>query len=674
MAFLTKIKRDFLHFISLYDAGYISFVYSLKALFASVLSAVIVCIIFDFDLVIWAASIPIHLYFLNVVLVEQKQTIWYFVGFILLTALIVFLFCTILPYAFYFALLLMCVGFIAGIIGSYQMDLQRVVNMSLIDGLIACIYIKSGADVTLFELIVAVFISGVIGIFTHFFMSLKKYGKVTRKYFPDLLLNLALMANNLHRNSDFIKIRYRILNQMEFIKKILNSKAANMKDSHTIKNTKRALFYLYRIEEIYQCLNAIHNDTKIKEKKFIPIRKEIVANIRELKKIFDGSLAHLKHRAIDKMDSEDFGHSLVNIVKIIYNKMHSFRRGGEEKDYFVEARNKKTLKVVFQAIKNRDHFFYYGVKYAFVLGIAILIADVFNMSHGAWIAMACVAIMRPNLGGVKHVGKEYILGVLAGLVGGLLLVFLTQGSLFFYFFFVLVVFGFIYFRAFPYGLWASFMMMAFIMMFSLVYGNSYLLILDRFIDIALAFLIVFFAFLIFWPKYSTDEIFPNIQEGLVYFDSFYAKILENFDSLGGLHQKINLKQKEFLSIYNTLETNIIEAKKEKNHMQKDMQLLRNSLRYLEFLNQNTLKLYYLLVERWQENLKQEKELYMNDLQLLKTRYEMMNRAMQDNTFYFKEQQDGRFMVNEVVFKEIVMQIFNAQNGLFKILESIKKDR
>ncbi|MFG5109221.1 hypothetical protein O8I61_08585, partial [Campylobacter lari] len=126
---------------------------------------------------------------------------WYFVGFILLTALIVFLFCTTLPYAFYFALLLMCVGFIAGIIGSYQMDLQRVVNMSLIDGLIACIYIKSGADVTLFELIVAVFISGSIGIFTHFFMSLKKYGKVTRKYFPDLLLNLALMANNLHRNS-----------------------------------------------------------------------------------------------------------------------------------------------------------------------------------------------------------------------------------------------------------------------------------------------------------------------------------------------------------------------------------------------------------------------------------------------------------------------------------------
>lgn len=669
--FFVSTKKRIAHYIALYDPGYISFIYSLKALFAAVISALIAFVIFGFNIIIWAALIPIHLYFLNVVLVEKKQTIWYFVLFIVLTIAIVYVFYYAMPYPIVFGILLMFVGFVAGIIGSYQPELQRVINMSLIDGLIACIYTESNLGVTLFEQIATIALGGGIGLFTHFFMSFKKYGKFTRKYFPELLSNLELMVSNIHKSKNFIKIRYQVFNQIEFIKKIFNSKTAGIRDGSAIKNAKRALFYLYRIEEIYQCLNAIHDDEKVRDKKFAPIRREIISNIRELKKIFDGHSAHLKDKAVSSITPEDFGYSLVNIIKIIYNKLHSFRRGGEEGDYFVEAKEKRSFGVIFDSIKNRDGFFYYGIKYAFVLGIAIFIAEIFQLSHGFWIAMACVAIMRPNLGGVTHIGIEYLIGVIVGLVAGISLIFLTQNTLWFYVFFVLIVFFFIYFRAFPYGLWASFMMMAFIMMFSLVYGISYSLIFDRFMDIVLAFIIVVAGFFIFWPRYSSNEILPNIQLSLNFFYNFYQKVVENIDDVKKLQQDIVIIQKEFFSIYNTLDINIKESKQERK-MHQDIKASRNSLKFLEFLNQHSLKLYYLLAEKQGDILKQQKELYINDLNLLKTRYEMLVRSIRDNTFYFKEQQDDRFMVEDIMFKENIQEIFEAQNELFKNIQLIKR--
>ncbi|STP12582.1 putative inner membrane protein [Helicobacter mustelae] len=663
------LKERFRHFIGLYDPGYISFIYAQKALFASILSALLAVLIFGVNLGIWGALIPIHLYFLNVILVEQKQTIWYFVLFLILAALFCYLFYLVFlfPNPFLFAILLMGIGFIAGILGSYQMDLQRVVNMSLVDGLIAYVYMKSGIPIGIKEQIIVLFLGGGIGIFTHFFMSFKKYGKISRKYFPDLLIKLEFMVEHLNKPKDFIHLRYQVFQQIEFIKRILNSKAISMKDPHTIKDTKRALFSLYRIEEIYQCINAIHEDACITSKNFLPIRREIIFNIRELRKIFDGHIAHLRENAMQKMRPEDFGHSLLNIIKIIYSKCHSLRRGGQEEDYFLEARNKKKPKAIWQSIKNRDPYFYFSIKYSLVLGISVFVSDLFDMSHGAWIAMACVAVMRPNLGGVKNIGKEYLIGVLMGLVIGVLIIMLTQGSVLFYFFFMLVIFGFIYFRAFPYRLWASFMMMSFIMMFSLVYSFSYALILDRFMDIFLAFGIVFCVFLFFWPRYSASEILPNIKASFSFFQDFYETIIKNFENLGYLQNPIRSYQQRFLDIYNLLETHLREAKKEKKSLQ-DVRFSYQGLKYLDLLCQNTFKIYYMLLEMPRDKILEQKELYINDLKLLKVRYEMMNRSLENHSFYFKQHQDDRFLSQDVVFSEVVKMIFETQNKIFQSMQ------
>ncbi|WP_104696765.1 MULTISPECIES: FUSC family protein [unclassified Helicobacter] len=663
-----NIRERLVGYINIYDPGYLALFYSLKTLFASILSLYICVYLFGPKIAIWAGLMPIYLYFLNVALVEQKQSLRYFIFFIFLSMLLCIVFSLLIPYGLWLVIPLAIIGFCAGLVGSYDLDLQKVFNMAILNGLIACIYADSRTGVSLVDEVLTIFIGGVIGLIVLFFMSFKKYGKFVRKYFPDLLLDLELMIKNLHRTKNFVVIRNQTSMQIESIKKILNSKSGNIKDPHIMKNTKRALFYLYRIEEIYQCINAIHNDKTRDKQTFSLLKREIIFNLREVSKMLEGHMPRLKTSTLEKIStSQDFDKSFVNTIKIIYNKIDNFRRGGQEESYFIEAKKKKSLNVIFKSLHFTNGFFRYGVKYSFALSFAILIAQMFHLDHGVWIAMACVAIIRPNFGGVQYIGKEYIIGVTCGLVAGLLLIVLTKETLFFYPIFMIVMFLFVYLKVYPYGVWASFMMMAFIMMFFAAYGINYLLIFDRFMDIFLAFVIVLLTFL-FWPKYSGNDILPNIQKSLDILYDLYDFIMKDIMVLQNHHQNFYEKQKQFFDCYNTLDLAIREAKKEKNIIS-DLRSARDSLKFLDFLNQEALKIFYFLMELDPKILQDQKELYLNDLNLIKTRYEMMNRALQGSSFYFKKEKDDRFLSQDNVFSEITNSSFEVQNQLFVSLQA-----
>lgn len=654
-------------YVHRYDSGYLGLVYSCKTLLASLLSVGVSYLLFGLDVIIWAALMPIYLYFLNVMLLEQKQSIFYFVFFILLSALLCVVFTIFSPYGMWLALPIMVAGFFAGVVGSYDLDLQKVFNMSLLNGLIACIYANFGNNVSLVSELSAIFIGGIIGLLIHFFLSFKKYGKFVRKHFPNLLFDLELMIDNLHKDKNFLAIRNQTLLQIESIKKILNSRAGGIKDAHVMKNTKRTLFYLYRIEEIYQCINSIHKDKIPNKRLFVAIKKELIYNLKQIAGMFEGYSAHLHNQSLEKALSDGgMSPAFVNTLKIIYNKMENIRSGGEE-DYFDEIKKKRSIGVIWKSMRWGNGFFRYGVKYACVLGLSIGIAEIFNLDHGAWIAMACVAIIRPSLGGVRSIGRDYFIGAVVGFFIGLFLVAVAQSAWVFYALFVVVVFGFVYFRVYPYGLWASFMMMTFIMMFSAVYGESYGLIVDRILDIALAFGIVFCAFLLLWPRYSGSDVMPNLQKLLAILYGLCDGMMENLEDLKSYRLTFIQTQKIFFACYEVLATALKEARKEKAIVS-DIQSAKNSLRYLDFLNQNMLKLYYRLMDMPLAELEKQKELYLNDLNLLKTRYEMLNRALQGNSFYLKSQKDGRFLSQDIVFSEVVDTMFEAQNGLFASLQ------
>ncbi|PAF54184.1 hypothetical protein BKH42_01355 [Helicobacter sp. 13S00482-2] len=665
-------KKYFLRYIYVYDPGYFSLIYSLKTLIAVFLSMIVNYFLFDSGVLVWAALSPIYIYFLNT-LIGDKNKIGYLVLFILLTSLSVFVFSVFSRFGFWLFLPVMFTAFIAGISSVYNIDLQKVLNMVLINGLVACIYVNSNIPIALKDEILTIVIGGFIGIGMLFFISNGKYGKFTKKNFSSLLFDLELMIGNISNPRDYFKIRNQTLMQIESIKHILNSRAGKIKDPHIIKNTKRTLFYLYRIEEIYHSINSIHyyfNSNKIDES-FYEVKNEIVANLRELSKMFYGSRPVLTKEILQKVLDSDCNKVFASSVKIIYNKMESFRRGGEEEAYLTQVMPSKNFNNILDSIIHLDPVCRYSIKYSLTLGITIFIAQYLKIDHGIWIAIGAMAIMRPNLGSIKDITKDYFLGTFLGLVCGIIFVSLFGKTFVFYPLFMIVLFLFIYLRVYPYAIWSGVMMIAFVMMFAMLREDFLELIFGRLLDILIAFCVVFGAFWFIWPKYSGDDVLPNIRQNISFLEKILSFIYKNLDNLSLKKREFLSLESEFFNQYNLLATSISDAKEEKNTYSKtDIKNAQTALEMIDLLNQSTNKLYdYLCVF---EDMAENKEIFNNDIRLILTRYEMLVKLIDRLPYYFKEEKDGRFLALDDKFNMMVEDVFMLQNQLYlAILSNIK---
>lgn len=657
-------KNHFLRYVYVYDPGYFSLIYSLKTLIAVFLSIVINYFLFGPSILVWAALSPIYIYFLNT-LMGDRYKIRYLILFILFSCLAVFIFSIFSRYGLWLFLPVMMMAFVVGISSVYSLDLQKVLNMVLINGLVACIYVNSDIPIRLQDEVLTIFIGGFIGIIMLYFISIGKYGKFTKKNFPSLLFDLELMIANISNPRDYFKIRNQTLIQIESIKHILSSRAGKIKDPHIIKNTKRTLFYLYRLEEIYHSINSIHyyfNSNKIDDL-FYSIKDEIILNLRELSKMFYGYRSNLSKKALDEVLNSNCNQVFASSVKIIYNKMESFRRGGEEDAYLAQVMPSKNLSDIFNAIKELTPVCRYSIKYCITLGATIFIAQCLKIDHGIWIAMGAMAIMRPNLGSIKDISKDYFLGTFVGIVCGILLVGLFDKTPVFYPLFIVVLFLFIYLRVYPYAIWSGVMMVAFVMMFSMLKEDFLELIFGRILDILIAFCVVFGAFWFIWPKYSGDDVMPSIKENLSFLEKLLGLINGNIDFLVSKKREFSALESEFFNQYNLLSTSINDAKEEKNtYSKEDIKNALNALNCIDSLNQNTNKLYDYLCNF--ENLNENKELFYNDIKLVLTRYEMLIKAINGLPYYFKEEKDGRFLATDDRFNMIIEDIFVLQNQLY----------
>ncbi|MDO7252675.1 FUSC family protein [Helicobacter cappadocius] len=658
------MKNHFLRYVYVYDPGYFSLIYSLKTLIAVFLSIVINYFLFGSSILVWAALSPIYIYFLNT-LIGDKNKIRHLTLFILLSCLAVFIFSIFSALGLWLFLPVVLMAFIVGISSVYSIDLQKVLNMVLINGLVACIYVNSNIPIMLEDEILTIFIGGFIGILMLFFISIGKYGKFTKKNFPSLLFDLELMIGNISNSKDYFKIRNQTLLQIESIKHILNSRAGKIKDPHIIKNTKRTLFYLYRIEEIYHSINSIHyyfNTNKIDDL-FYQIKDEIVMNLRELSKMFYGSRPNLSREILQRVLLSDCNKVFVSSVKIIYNKIESFRRGGEEEAYLAQAMPSKKFKDILDSITDLSPVCRYSIKYSLTLGATIFIAQFLKIDHGIWIAIGAMAIMRPNLGSIKDISKDYFLGTFVGLFCGIVFVSLFERTFVFYPLFIIVLFLFIYFRVYPYAIWSGVMMVAFVMMFSMLREDFLELIFGRLLDILIAFCVVFGAFWFIWPKYSGDDVMPSIKENITFLQKLLALIDKNLENLSVKKREFINLESGFFNQYNLLSASINDAKEEKNtYSKKDIANAQKALESIDSLNQSTNKLYDYLCHF--ENLNENKEIFNNDVKLVLTRYEMLIKLIDGLPYYFKEEKDGRFLATDDKFNMMIEDIFILQNQLY----------
>ena len=272
-------------------------------------------------------------------------------------------------------------------------------------------------------------------------------------------------------------------------------------------------------------------------------------------------------------------------------------------------------------------------------------------------------MMHPNISTIKTVGKDSILGSLCGLILGVILVLTLWESPLLLGIFIVNLFLVVYFKTYPFVLWSLVLMLEFVLMFAFVDSDFITLIVYRFGDILLGFLFAFFASKILYPRYSADELLPQT---ILCLKSFTALMidLEQSQSQILVHQNQLVRQLDELFIL------IRQSKEDKRryteHILQGFATLQDNFSQLKELT-------FLLCESFAPKANMCDVLLKNDLKALRVRYEMLCSMLDSKPYYFKTDEDERFLLKESDIYLIVHSIFVLQNALYGFLRTTLRE-
>lgn len=647
----------FRRFIYVYDAGYFGLIYSIKAMIALSISGAICYFLLGADVLIWSVMMAMYVFFLNGFKSNKDMDWKYLVLFVAFVCTLIPIF-GILDESLWLILLSSVLAFSIGVSEVYDSDLPKVLNLALVSALVAAIYVSSHLDVPLWHSVLAAFIGGSVSIFVRLFVSFGEYGRFIQVQFVLILMHLANMSKSLG-SKDYSLFQSIFINHLPLLKSKLTSQSAKIKDTHSIKNHKRALFYLYKLESVCYTLDILHDYFKQHDSTLLHnLRDEITQNLRELSSIFFGKKPNISKTSFLKASQDIQDAQFLNALKIFYSKIESFTRlSSLQSQAFVENTKTKTLQSMYKELKANPLPFFYGITYASAMSIAMFIAQFFHINHGAWIALGVMTMMNQNIDTIKTLGKDSILGSFMGLVLGVLLVVFGFGHTWLYVIFVINLFLVIYFKSYPFMLWSLVLMLELVLMFALVDDNFIELILYRFGDILFGFLIAFLTAKIIYPRYSADELIPKLKSTLQSLSALTLDLEQN---------KQHILQGQNQLIRNFDELSLLIRKNKDNNKRYPASILQQfDALQKHFLQLKNLSI--ILCEKIQTISPQDTLLLKNDLKALRVRYDMLCALLDSKPYYFSTDEDERFLLKDTQIYPSILHIFESQNHIYDFL-------
>ncbi|WP_235852216.1 FUSC family protein [Helicobacter mehlei] len=645
----NRLKRT----IHLYDPGYFSLVYALKATFTTFICAGLGALFFGWYVVIWAGLQTIFLYYLSLLLSDKKHEIGYLLLFIAISCFNVVLFYPLAHFGAWLCVPILIVTFLVGLSSAYSLDLHKVCNMALSNGLVTCLYIDAGAPIDFRQILTMITALGLLSIAIQYFIFVSKYSYFTQKRFTTLLSSMELMLRYVNSPTDYNLIKTKVLAQIHNTKFILTSRSSKIKDPHAIQNIQRSLFQLNALEEMYHSIHSIYGD--FNQPTLEPIRLELVENLRLLAGIFSNHNVYLQKQALENLDPQ-VDKVLQHSLAIIYNKMEVFIMGGEESLVDPNPAHKASFKDIWKACHLKHPVFQYASKYALAMGIAVFVARYFGFNHGMWIAMATLFVSRTSLGSTKEAQAELITGSSIGLILGLIVVGLFAKSPIFYAFLVASVFLFIYLKVYSYVTWSMSLMFSFVLCFSLLKYDFVDIVAFRFLDIILGILIVYVVFLFVWPKYDKDEFIQHARHLIATLHHLLATTIQN-------KPRIALEvQNAFLRQLDAFKTCMKSARTETPDPS-TLESLTRSLQSFDVLDTCSYRLYDYFLNT---TLPPDKQvLVSNNVQLILSRYTQILNYLHNKPHYFKTKEGGRLIRVDNELDALLETMFFAQNKLFE---------
>ncbi len=667
--------------MQIYDPGYLSFMYALKAMVAISISAFTHYLLFGQQMLIWATMTPIQVFLLNATLSQQADRRTHLLGFAICSTIAVGFFTILAQKAlsgnhnlhdiWWLALPVLFLSFGVGMSRAHSIDLYRMFIPVVVNSLVAAVYVDSHVILPIEQSMFVVFSSAIIGIIIGFLLlnNPGNYGKYTQVYYPAVLSHLKNMVQNINSQQEFNRYRDLTFSLIHNIKQTLHVKSSLYSDNYMIKNIKRAIFYIYRIEDIYLMVNILPH-YKI-AKKYPLLQHEIIENIDCLSKIFSGRIPKIERQQANKIfnitHANETEKALQNILKILYYKMESFCRVGKNVDPAFNPPEKKSFKNIIKAFDYNNITFRFSVKYSLAIGLSLIFATLLNINRGIWISMGVVSVVRPSIGGMQKVSLEYFFSAAIGIgVGVGVSVF--ANAYIFYLLFGFLIFLVVYLRVFPFWLWSGFMMCLFVMMYSIMYEDFLHYVFDRLIDIGIGVVFAMVVFRTIFPRFAHNLLKPLLVKQVALLKDICAIIIDSNKQKKILdNHAIQTKHADFLHNVEELKNHLRDSKGER--AEANNQIVVYGFDLINVLESLIIKVNEIVqICSSDEYDMQMQELYINDIKVLETRFIMIENLLTNTPHYFRFEEKDIFLSQQHThFAWTTHEIFQCQNKLYNLL-------
>ncbi|WP_086253437.1 FUSC family protein [Campylobacter sp. P091] len=634
-------------FLNHYDPSWFALNYSIKATISILICGFAGNFFGGFLGMVYAANSSMIIFFLASLDGSTKIKIYYFLLYIILGIFAILFVSTIFKFSWLFCFFTLIWMMFVGFSTLFNQNLNKILTIVNATGLLTIIA-SNQSSWNLADSLES-FIAGSIIAIAFRLTRFGTYGKFTKKSCTMVLDDLINMSQNIS-DKEFLNLAKQCDEHINEIKKVFTHKSSTIKDARLIIHHSRAIFYLYKLEDIYHLLVAMQRYFKsIKNPNLLnALNSEITNNLIQLKNIFIDKNSILKIDALKlarQSDYEIFKASL----EVLYSKFELIKDGGEDK-IALEFKEKKSLKKAIKDITLHNPIVQNSLRLAIGVSIAIIIASFGDVHNGVWIAIGVISMSKDSSYMTKITGIANIKGALIGITLAFVLIHIVVNENLFALFCVVCIFLAFYFKNFPPAYAMAAFMCAFTMVYSLILGNAISVVYIRIIDILIGFILSFVAAFILFRH--TNEIKLS---------NTYINLLPKFKNLSNsvIQGRFSIEQNAISNSLTNYHNTITQSDRNKE-LKRYLEIYKN-LHDISSLLSN-LKVYT-------DSLKQSNKLITtkdalnSDINIISTRFEMIEKRVNKLPYYFYDNMEDRILSQDIKIKFLLLEIAKRQDRI-----------
>ncbi|WP_096028878.1 FUSC family protein [Campylobacter lanienae] len=636
--------HKFIKFFNRYDPAWFALSYSLKATISILICGFLGYYVGGFFGMIYASNSSMTIFFLSSLNGDIRVKICYLLLYIILGICSVLFVSALFKFHLLFCFFTLIWMIFVGFSKLFNSNLNKILTIVNATGLLSII--TSNQPNWDLQSSLEGFVMGSIIAIIFRLTRFGTYGKFTKRSATMILDNLIQMNQNISSDKEFLNLAKQCDKNINDIKKVFANKSSTIKDERLIIHHSRAIFYLYKLEDIYNILVSMQRYFKsIKDQNLLNlINSEITNNLIELKNIFVDRNFTIKDNALNLIRQSDYGIFKASL-EVLYSKFNLIKAGGEDK-IALEYKKHKSIKEIFKDITINNPTIQHSLRLAIGVSIAIIIASFGDVHNGVWIAIGVISITKDSSYMTKITGIGNIKGTIIGVVFTSILLNLITNDLVFTIICVIFIFLAFYFKNFPPIYEMAAFMSAFTIVYYLILDNNINLVYLRIIDILIGFIVSFgITFILF--RHTNEIKLSNT----------YINLLPKFKNLSNsvIEGRFTIEQNAISNSLTNYHNTIIQSDRRKG-LKRYLEIYKN-LHDISSLLSN-LKAY-----SDSTDISTTKDALNSDINIISTRFEMIEKRVNKLPYYFYDNMEDRILSQDSKIRFLLLEIAKKQDKI-----------